>query len=122
MAPTRRELLLGALALGCTSPSAPRVRYLEVPVAAVPAQGGHEVSFNDTPVEVRRTPDGGFRAFALICTHMGCRVAWSEREAAYVCPCHGGRFAADGRPIKGPPLKPLSLVPVKRDGEKLILG
>ena len=57
-------------------------------------------------VGVVRT-DGGFRAFSLICTHLGCIVQWNGTGRTFDCPCHAGTFAADGRVISGPPPKPL---------------
>lgn len=129
MAPTRREflgLLSGAgfaAALGsCTKEAkAPRVAHVEVPLAQVPVGARHVVLFNGTPVEVHRRADG-VEAFSLICTHMGCTVAWREPEKAFVCPCHGGRFDAEGKPLRGPALRPLSRVPARIEGERIVLG
>jgi quinol---cytochrome c reductase iron-sulfur subunit, bacillus type len=39
----------------------------------------------------------------LHCTHMGCPVSWSQGAKRYLCPCHGGAFAADGTRVVGPP-------------------
>jgi isorenieratene synthase len=41
------------------------------------------------------------------CTHMGCPVALDE-NGGFRCPCHGGRFDADGNPTAGPPRRPLA--------------
>lgn len=46
-----------------------------------------------------------------ICTHLGCRVTWHEDRQLFVCPCHDGLFAADGRVVSGPPPKPLIDLP-----------
>lgn len=36
------------------------------------------------------------------CTHLGCRTKVNTVEGTIDCPCHGSRFAADGRPLYGP--------------------
>lgn len=46
-----------------------------------------------------------------VCTHLGCRVTWHEDRQLFVCPCHDGFFAVDGRVISGPPPKPLIDLP-----------
>ena len=41
------------------------------------------------------------------CTHLSCRVNWSEEDKAFLCPCHDAKFAADGTVLDGPPPEPL---------------
>ncbi|WP_319293729.1 FAD-dependent oxidoreductase [Streptomyces sp. AK08-02] len=43
--------------------------------------------------------------------HLGCVVAFNDAEQAWECPCHGSRFAPDGRILQGPAVRPLE----KRD-------
>jgi menaquinol-cytochrome c reductase iron-sulfur subunit len=63
------------------------------------------------------TQDGrNYLVLSNICTHLGCPVRWDERARAYLCPCHGGMFAADGRVLKGPPPRPLLRLPHKFEG------
>jgi cytochrome b6-f complex iron-sulfur subunit len=50
--------------------------------------------------------DGGLYAISAVCTHLGCVVAKQE-EGGFFCPCHGSRFAADGKVLKGPAPKAL---------------
>ena len=38
-----------------------------------------------------------------ICTHMGGVLRWNPVEQTWDCPVHGGRFAADGKRLYGPP-------------------
>jgi cytochrome b6-f complex iron-sulfur subunit len=62
----------------------------------------------------------GFAALGAICTHLGCIVAQSA--TGFDCPCHGSRFAVDGRVIQGPAPSPLlwfevSLAP---DGQMVV--
>jgi menaquinol-cytochrome c reductase iron-sulfur subunit len=48
--------------------------------------------------------DGGkLKVLSPICPHLGCSVAWNDGSGHFVCPCHGGTFAADGARISGPP-------------------
>ena len=42
----------------------------------------------------------GFAAVAAVCTHLGCIV--SPTPDGFECPCHGSRFARDGRVVRGP--------------------
>lgn len=51
------------------------------------------------------------RVLSDVCTHLGCRVTWHEDRQLFVCPCHDGFFAADGRVASGPPPKPLIDLP-----------
>ncbi|MEX0824841.1 MAG: Rieske 2Fe-2S domain-containing protein, partial [Pirellulaceae bacterium] len=37
------------------------------------------------------------------CSHQGGVVHWNEMEQTWDCPVHGGRFAANGERIYGPP-------------------
>lgn len=42
----------------------------------------------------------GFAAVSAVCTHLGCIV--SAAPDGFECPCHGSRFAADGRVTRAP--------------------
>jgi Rieske Fe-S protein len=64
------------------------------------------VAVNGHPVIVIRTPQG-FRAFAAICTHLGCVVGWDAARRQIACPCHAGFFDLNGRVVGGPPPRPL---------------
>lgn len=65
------------------------------------------VAVNGHPVIVIRTPQG-FRAFSAICTHLGCIVGWDAQRRQIACPCHAGYFDLNGRPVAGPPPRPLT--------------
>jgi nitrite reductase/ring-hydroxylating ferredoxin subunit len=122
----RRTLaLLGAglgapLSLACDPPPPPD-RRVRLALEAVPPGERVEVEYDDIPVEVRRG-DSGIEARGLLCTHFGCRVRWREEASRYVCACHGGEFDARGRPVAGPPQRPLLSLPVERDGDTILVG
>jgi cytochrome b6-f complex iron-sulfur subunit len=75
----------------------------------------------DRAVELVRTFDG-VRARSLLCTHQGCNVRWVEEQDCYVCPCHDGRFDAQGRPVYGPPREPLRDLDVTVTETEVIVG
>jgi Rieske Fe-S protein len=54
----------------------------------------------------------GLAAVSTTCTHLGCGVAWNAERKAFLCPCHGGVYGADGRVLAGPPPRPLAKAPL----------
>lgn len=113
----RREALgqvvagLGAMALaGCVP--APEPPPTEFPLAELPEGGRRLLVVDGEPVEVTRAAAGPV-ARVLLCTHFGCPVAWNAGRELYLCPCHQGAFDAAGRPVAGPPTRPLRLLPVR---------
>lgn len=52
--------------------------------------------------------NGNFSALSARCTHQGCDVNWVEANRAFMCPCHGGRYDAEGKVLQGPPPAPLA--------------
>lgn len=71
------------------------------------------------PVEeyvwVHKKPDGSVVVFEPHCTHLGCAYDWNEKAAQFQCPCHGGKFNADGTRIAGPPPRPLDRFELRWD-------
>lgn len=58
-----------------------------------------------------RTGEGEFVAYSQKCTHLSCAVRPLVDEGVIHCPCHEGYFdLQSGRPIAGPPQRPLPLV------------
>jgi cytochrome b6-f complex iron-sulfur subunit len=56
----------------------------------------------------------GVHAISITCTHLGCIIKPSA--TGFDCPCHGSRFAPDGKVIKGPAPSPLPWRKVTLDG------
>ena len=57
-------------------------------------------------------------AYDQKCTHLSCAVVPEVEHVRLACPCHKGYFdLATGRPVAGPPRRPLPRVTVHvRDG------
>ncbi len=44
---------------------------------------------------------------SLVCTHKACTVRWQAAENQFVCPCHQGKYTAQGIVVSGKPPAPL---------------
>ncbi|MFC5970940.1 FAD-dependent oxidoreductase [Halomarina salina] len=60
---------------------------------------------------VYRDEDGEDHVVDAVCPHMGCLVQWNDGERSWDCPCHGSRFAVDGRVLDGPATEDLPTEP-----------
>ena len=73
-------------------------------------------------VIVVRDPDSNnLAAFSPICTHTGCTVDWDADAKEFVCPCHGSKFAADGKVTSGPAKKPLESHDIKEEEGSILV-
>lgn len=87
------------------------------------AQGkAHFFQYRGKPAVVLQPAPGQFVALSAVCTHLGCVVAWQEQAGEFECPCHGGRFSAEGLVLAGPPPSPLETFTVEIDGDQLKIG
>jgi len=41
------------------------------------------------------------------CPHLGCALKWNKQEHSWDCPCHGSRFAEDGKLLDNPATRDL---------------
>jgi Rieske Fe-S protein len=123
---TRRRALvlcsagLSGAALACVRPEPPD-RRVRLPLASLPEGRRAEVEYAGEPVEVQRT-EAGVVARSLLCSHFGCRVEWQGAEQRYHCPCHEGLYDSEGRPIAGPPNRPLRRLRVEVVGGVVVIG
>ncbi len=94
---------------------------LKLALAELPL--GRRVRFEhgERAVEVVRT-ENGVSALPLVCTHQGCNVRWVEDQQIYLCPCHEGKFNAEGQPIYGQPREPLRELAVTVTETEVIIG
>lgn len=102
----------------------PRVaiaRVDEVPVGG--ARLFHYPRDHDACLLVRLADDR-FVAFGQKCTHLSCPVIPRPEEGRFYCPCHEGSFdLLTGRPLAGPPRRPLPRITLEvRDGTVFATG
>ena len=63
----------------------------------------------------------GFLSLSARCTHLGCMVVWNRDHRMFLCPCHGGKFDAEGLNVEGPPPRPLDLFALRLDDDGLLI-
>lgn len=94
---------------------------VETPVArtiSLTQRDGWREVVTPQPVFVTRTGEGKLQVLSPICPHLGCSVNWHANQNKFICPCHGGQFAADGSRLAGPPPRGLDHLDVQiKDGK-----
>jgi nitrite reductase/ring-hydroxylating ferredoxin subunit len=69
------------------------------------------------PCILVRPADNVLFAYSQKCTHLSCAVIPRVNEGIIWCPCHEGVFdLASGRPIAGPPRRPLTRILLRVQG------
>jgi cytochrome b6-f complex iron-sulfur subunit len=131
----RRRDLLGmgiVAATGVVATAIPILRFanpaagwvttdkIEIPEDDVRLWEAVRVVLRGQPCFVVRTPDR-IHACSGVCSHLGCIVRWNRSRHVYFCPCHGARFAADGRVLGGPAPAPLSPFKVEVSQGKIVV-
>ncbi|MFL6332385.1 MAG: FAD-dependent oxidoreductase [Pyrinomonadaceae bacterium] len=62
-------------------------------------------------VALYRDDTGALHEHSAVCTHLGCVVAFNDKEKSWDCPCHGSRFdPTDGHVLNGPAIHGLEPV------------
>jgi menaquinol-cytochrome c reductase iron-sulfur subunit len=80
---------------------------------------GWQKTTQKTAVYVTRDTSNALVAISSTCPHLGCSVAWQAASGKFVCPCHGGCFAADGSRLSGPPPRGLTALETKVSNGRL---
>ena len=107
--------------------NAPSPRAMRIArVADVPVGGAVQFNYpgpHDPCLLIRRDREA-FVAYSSRCTHLACAVLPDVANDAIRCPCHVGVFdLATGRPLAGPPRRPLSRILLEtRDGALYATG
>ena len=93
-----------------------------VAAAEVPLKGGVILDSGQTKVVVTQPQPEQFVGLSAVCPHQGCLVN-EVTDQVIMCPCHGSQFSiTDGAVVQGPATTGLSPVPVKVDGDQIVLG
>jgi nitrite reductase/ring-hydroxylating ferredoxin subunit len=72
------------------------------------------------PCLLLRLGEDQFLAYSQKCTHLACAVTPQFEKNQLLCPCHKGYFdMATGRPLAGPPRRPLPKVVLERRGNDM---
>lgn len=94
-------------------------KRLVASVGSVPLGGAMQFQYpgpQDRCVLVR-TPENRFVAFRQACTHLSCAVQPEPSAGRFRCPCHEGYFdLLTGRPLSGPPQRPLPKIQIEVRG------
>lgn len=101
---------------------AEKTRTLVIPKREVPLGTAREVVFNDAPAIIVNRPGKGLIAVSRVCTHLGCLVHYDKDNKQLLCPCHAGVYDLEGNVLSGPPPKPLAQLPLRVDGENIVIG
>ncbi|HVF53551.1 MAG TPA: FAD-dependent oxidoreductase [Actinomycetota bacterium] len=80
------------------------------PLDALAPGTGAVVKSNGRTIGAYRDEAGKLSCVSAVCTHLGCIVGFNDAEKSWDCPCHGSRFALDGRVIQGPATKDLEAI------------
>jgi Rieske Fe-S protein len=105
-----------------------RRRRGEPPIARVAATedlpvGGALVFTYPGPADdclLVRPTTGTLVAYAQKCTHLSCAVRPRVSEGLIACPCHDGYFdLMSGRPVAGPPRRPLARIHLDVRGNQI---
>jgi cytochrome b6-f complex iron-sulfur subunit len=81
-----------------------------------------EILYQNTPAIIIDRPGKGLIALSRVCTHLGCLLDYDKQRKRLICPCHAGIFNLEGRVVSGPPPKSLTLIPLKVEGEDIVIG
>jgi Rieske Fe-S protein len=91
-------------------------------VAEIKPNQGIIFKFGNRPGLLLQTPEGEYRAFSAICTHLDCTVQYRQDDKMIWCACHNGRYDLTGKNVAGPPPRPLDEFEVNVRGDEIIVS
>ncbi len=99
-----------------------KARTISIKKSDIRLGEAREIILNEKPVIVINRYEKGFAAFSKVCTHLGCLVEYERGQRKLVCPCHAGTFDLEGNVLSGPPPRPLPMIPLRVEGDVIIVG
>ena len=69
------------------------------------------------PIGIFKTPNNGYLASLMQCTHRGCEL--NIGGGIFNCPCHGSEFDSSGRVLEGPAEENLKSFEITADNENI---
>jgi menaquinol-cytochrome c reductase iron-sulfur subunit len=82
-------------------------------LVTIEQRDGWRKTIKQEPVYISKDAQGALIVLSAVCTHLGCTVRWVDTQNKFVCPCHGGMFAGDGKLLGGPPPRSLDQLQTK---------
>lgn len=86
-----------------------------------PPNSGKVFLLGRKPAILVHTPQGAYRAFSAVCTHLACTVQYRAELGHIWCACHDGHFDLSGQVLAGPPPRPLAEFGVTVRGDEIVV-
>jgi len=86
------------------------------------ANQGKVFRFGNQPAILVKTPDGQWKAFSAVCTHLQCTVQYRNDLQKIWCACHNGIYDLNGANVAGPPPRPLQEFKVTTKGDDVFVS
>jgi Rieske Fe-S protein len=100
-----------------------RLNLADYPEVANPGTTMHlDVQGHKDPLMLVHHPDGRYLVVSRKCTHMGCKLSFTDVSKTLDCPCHGSRFELTGEVVNGPASEPLRSYVVAMEGDTLVVS
>jgi len=82
---------------------------------------GWRKAISEKAVYITKDQQSHLCVLSSVCPHLGCTIPWNKERKEFVCPCHGGRYTADGTYVSGPALRGMdSLETSVEDGQLMV--
>jgi menaquinol-cytochrome c reductase iron-sulfur subunit len=82
-------------------------------LTTIEQRDGWRKIISERAVYVTKEENGRLVVLSSICPHLGCSVTWQADKGVFLCPCHGGLFAPDGKRLGGPPPRGMDVLESK---------